>query len=89
MTLIRTRKAARCTALDGSHAGNSRDPRPPAAAAPVQGGTARGLPRSDERHLVVLVWIAGTREGLGDAPCWYVLPRRGVSVSETLGVAQP
>jgi len=46
-----------------AHAGNSRDPRQAAAVAPVQGGTARGLPRSDERHLVVLVWIAGTSSG--------------------------
>ncbi len=46
-----------------AHDGNSRDPRPAAAAAPVQGGTARGLPRSDERHLIVLVWIAGTSSG--------------------------
>src|SRR5271166_888767 len=48
-----------------AHAGNSRDPRQAAAAAvaPVQGGTARGLPRSDERHLVILVWIAGTSSG--------------------------
>ena len=46
-----------------AHAGNSRDPRQAAAVAPVQGGTARGRPLSDERHLVVLVWIAGTSSG--------------------------
>jgi len=47
-----------------ARAGNSHDPRQAAAAAPAQGGsTAGGLPRSDERHLVVLVWIAGTSSG--------------------------
>ncbi len=46
-----------------AHAGNAHNPRQAAAAAPVQGGTAGGLPRTDERHLVVLVWIAGTSSG--------------------------
>src|SRR5271157_336742 len=46
-----------------AHAGSSHDPREAAAGAPVQGGTAGGLPRSDERHLVVLVWIAGASSG--------------------------
>ncbi len=46
-----------------AHAGNSHDPRQVAAGAPAQGGTAGGFPRSDERHLVVLVWIAGTSSG--------------------------
>jgi hypothetical protein len=44
-------------------AGNSQNPRQAAAAAPLQGGTAGGLPRTDERHLVVLVWIAATSSG--------------------------
>jgi Putative zinc-finger len=46
-----------------AHAGNSHDPRQAAAGAPVQGGTAGALARSDERHLVVLVWIAGASSG--------------------------
>ncbi len=46
-----------------AHAGNSHNPRQVAAGALVRGGTAGGLPRSDERHLVVLVWIAGTSSG--------------------------
>ncbi len=44
-------------------AGNSHDSRQAAAGAPVQGGTTGGLPRSDERHLVVLVWIVDTSSG--------------------------
>src|SRR5271157_3508014 len=46
-----------------AHASNSHNPRQVAAGAPVQVGTAGGFPRSDERHLVVLVWIAGTSSG--------------------------
>ncbi len=50
-------------AADGqlAHAGNTHNPRHAAApGATLQRGPAGGLPRSDERHLVVLVWIAGT-----------------------------
>jgi hypothetical protein len=46
-----------------AHAGNAHNPRQATAGAPAQGGTAGGRPRSDERHLVVLVWIAGTSSG--------------------------
>lgn len=45
------------------HAGNSRGTRPAAPGELLRGGAARGRPPSDQRHLVVLVWIAGTSSG--------------------------
>ncbi len=46
-----------------AHAGNPRTRRQAAAGAPVHDDAAGGLPGSDGRHLVVLVWIAGTSSG--------------------------